>query len=252
MVSQKEFKELAIGLGRKWLFPDFTNKLTWLVVTVGCGILLTSTPLKLIFYNWLVDTINLNSGTDFTIAELTNDSADYIWGVVLVALALIHNIAYRYVNFLASCEGKDNLEKRIKADTALFENFKIEFPSNCASARLLKEHDFSNLYDGEATSNLEKFVHRWNDAEHVFLDPVIESKRIELWESCHSFLYKLAVATGPVGKGFSFSAIPDMYLGERDMPDFVTQRVNELNKKATECYCQHQEFVAVCKERLRC
>lgn len=252
LVSRKELKELIIALGKKWLFPDFTKKLTWLVVTVGCGILVTPTPLKLIIYNWLVDTIKLNSGTHFTLAELASDSADYAWGVVLVALALAHNIAYRYFNYIVSREDNANLEQRKVADTALFEQFKSEFPSNSASARLLKEHDFSNSYHGEATNQLENFVHRWNNAEHSFLDNAIEIKRSELWKSCNSFLIKLAESTGPIAAGPFFSAIPDIYLGEWDMPDFVTQRVSELNSKATECHIQHQEFVLLCKERLRC
>jgi hypothetical protein len=252
LVSRKELKELVIALGKKWLFPDFTNKLTWFVVTVGGGILLTPTPLKLVFYNWLVDTINLNSGVHFILAELTNDSAGYVLGVVLIALALAHNIAYRYLNYLASNEEKANIGRRNIADAVLFEKFKSAFPSNSASVQLLKKHDFVNSYDGEATSQLEKFVHNWNNAENGFLDDSIENKKLELWNNCNSFLQKLAEVTSPVGVGPFESVIPDRYRGEWDMPDFVTQRVSELNSIATECYTKHQQFIAYCKVRLGC
>lgn len=252
MVTLKEIKELVIALGKKWLFPDFTNKLTWFVVTVGGAILLTPTLVKLIFYNWLVETTNLNSGVHFTLAELANDSADYFLGVILIALALIHNIAYRYFNYLSSREEKRSHERRKKADTALFEKFKITLPSSSASVQLLKEHSFWNSYNIQAISQLEEFVNCWNNAEHSFLDASVESQKVELLSCCDSFLSKLAEVSGPVGAGPFYSSIPTMHKNDWNMPDFVTTKIDELNDKAMECYEKHQQFISLCKERLDC
>lgn len=96
MISKKELKELAIARLKKYLFPDFTNKLTWFVVTVGGAVILTPTAFKQIFYNWLVDTFNLNYGVYFTFAELDSSNSDYTLGFSLIALALLHNVANRY------------------------------------------------------------------------------------------------------------------------------------------------------------
>ncbi|PKM09826.1 MAG: hypothetical protein CVV13_15120 [Gammaproteobacteria bacterium HGW-Gammaproteobacteria-3] len=252
MISKIEIGNLIMAFLRKWLFPDFTNKVTWMVVTVGCAILVTPTPFKLIFYNWLVDSFNLNSGIHFTLAELSADSADYIWGGVLVVGALLHNIGYRYFLHAAAGAEERKLDRQREADLALFNEFKTTFPSNSASVRLLEEHDFGNSYHGDSTSHIERFVVEWNNAEHRFLDSVIEEKRQELWEYCSNFLNALASHTGPIAAGPMFSAIPDMYRGDWNWPDFVTERVRELNTKASECFTRHQEFIALSKSRLKC
>lgn len=80
MTPKTELRELAIALGKKYLFPDFTNKLTWFVVSVGGTIILTPIAFKQIFYNWIVATFNLNLTTPLTYAELQSSNADYILG----------------------------------------------------------------------------------------------------------------------------------------------------------------------------
>ncbi|MBI6799380.1 hypothetical protein, partial [Pseudomonas syringae] len=86
MFTGKEIKSLALEYGRKWLFPDFTNKLTWFVAGVGGAIIVTPTPLKVIVYNWLIDTFNLNSGKKFSLAELVPEAADYWVGFGLIVV----------------------------------------------------------------------------------------------------------------------------------------------------------------------
>lgn len=252
MLERRELGKLAIAFLKKWLFPDFTNKVTWVVVTVGCAILVTPTPFKLIFYNWLVDTFNLSSGVHFSLAELSADSADYEWGVLLIVGALLHNIGYRYFLHAAARTEEIQLERQREADLDLFNRFKSAFPSNSASIQLLKEHDFGNSYHGNSIKHIERFVIEWNNAEHQFLDGAIENKRQELWGCCDVFLNMLAVHTGPIAAGPHFSAIPDKYRGDWDWPEFVTERVKELNSKASECYTHHQGFIALCKNRLKC
>ena len=84
MFNRNEVKEFIIKYGKKWIFPDFTNKLTWFVVSIGGTLLLTPVVFKQLFYNWLVDTVNLNSGNYITIAELQSDSPDYAIGTSLI------------------------------------------------------------------------------------------------------------------------------------------------------------------------
>lgn len=252
MVSKEEFKKLIIALGKKWLFPDFTNKLTWFVVSVGCGVFIAPMPLKLLFYNWLVDTINLNAGGPFTLSEIQSDSTEYIWGAILVALALIHNIGNRYFLYLTSLISHQEAEKKEVADKNLFNQFLIEFPSNSVSLRLLKEHDFGDSFHTNNTDQVESFVYKWNNAEKTFLDSELEEKRQQLWQNCNSFLLKLAESSGPIGVGPMSSVIPDAHRGEWDMPEFVKERVTNLNDKATVCYSLHQEMVTLCKQKLKC
>jgi len=51
--NRKEVKEIIL---KKWIFPDFSNKLTWFIAGIGASVVLTPGPFKQLFYNFLVDT----------------------------------------------------------------------------------------------------------------------------------------------------------------------------------------------------
>lgn len=84
MFNRSEIKQFVIKYGKKWLFPDFTNKLTWLVAGTGATLLITPVALEHLLYNWLVETVNLNSGVPITFAELETGSVDYWVGFGLI------------------------------------------------------------------------------------------------------------------------------------------------------------------------
>ncbi|WP_159167587.1 MULTISPECIES: hypothetical protein [Aeromonas] len=252
MISKKEIKDLVIALGKKYFFPDFTNKLTWFVVTVGGAVILTPTVFKQIFYNWLVATFNLNSGIQFTFAELESSTADYTIGCSLIALALLHNIMNRYFIYKVGDIVAAN-EKELEAvDRNLFERFLSEFPSDSQSVTLLKEHDFGNSYHDNNTNEIDHFVDTWNTAEREFLDLELEAARKKLHEKMHDFIYKLAQSSGFIHTGPMMSAVPDAYRGAWNWPEHVDIRIKELNEKSAECYKLHQQFVMLGRRKLKC
>ena len=177
MFTEEEVKTFIIRLGEKWFFPDFTNKLTWYVVTLGAGFILVPQPVKLFVINWLVKTFNVNSGLAVTLPDM-EASTDYATGVILVFMALAHNIGYKYFGLRKLIFGhKVRQEQRI-GDYKLLEKFLIEFPSNCASAILLKEHNLGDSFDRWKLKQLDDFYYQWNGAEYHFIDPEIDSKKI--------------------------------------------------------------------------
>lgn len=252
MTSKKELKELVIALGKRYLFPDFTNKLTWFVVTVGGAIILTPAALKWLFYNWLVATFNLNSGNKFTLPELEAGVADYTLGFSLIVLALFHNVANRYFIYKTGDAAAAEAKEREVVDRALFNRFLKEFPSNSRSVALLKEHDFGNSYHDNNTDEIDRFVETWNTAETQFLDPELEIARKELHQKVREFAYKLAQSSGYINVGPMLSAVPDIYRGALDWPDHVDVRIKELNEKSSECYQLHQQFVMLGRRKLKC
>jgi hypothetical protein len=127
MFTPEEVKEFFVKLGKKWFFPDFTNKLTWFVASIGGVILITPTVFKQIFYNWLVDTININSGVHFTLADLQTNCDDYIWGFGLILLSLAHNIANKYFIYKAALLDQKKADSLIESDKILFQQFLKEF-----------------------------------------------------------------------------------------------------------------------------
>lgn len=244
MFAKSELKNLALEYGKKFLFPDFTNKLTWFVAGIGGAVILTPTPLKFIIYNWLVDSANLNSGSRFTLAELKPDAADYWVGVALIIGALLHNVANRYLIYkeqrssLPRASGQSN-----QIDKELFKKFLEDFPSNSGSIDMLRQQDFSNSFNITRLANLEKFVDEWDTVEREFLNTDLERMRRELWEVCYTFNYKLSMGAYDLNGGPVFSCIPDAYRGTGNWPKHVDEKIDELNGLSTTCFKLYEEFV---------
>jgi len=249
--SKDEIKEFIIKFGSKWLFPDFSNKLTWVVVSIGASVIITPSPIKLIIYNWLVDSFNLNYGEHFTIAEVSSGTADYWIGFSLIALALIHNILYRLIqqNELKKIY-RENIKEE-ESDKQLFCEFLKLFPSNSSSFQLLKEHDFGNSFSNKWLDEIEKFVYEWDFPEKQFLDAKREELRLKLLTKSKEFCLLLAEKSSPTGNGVMQSVVPDHIRNEFDWPNWVLEDIKEVNEKATQVAELHQEFITTCKKSLK-
>lgn len=244
MRTRLEVKDLALEYGKKFLFPDFTNKLTWFVAGVGGAIVLTPTPLKLIVYNWLVDLLDANSGNKFTLAELSPNAADYWVGAALIVGALLHNIANRYFIYKGQQSSLAHVRGQVsKIDKELFDRFLEDFPSGSESINMLQQQDFANSFNIARLANLEKFVDGWNIVEREFLDVELEHMRKELWDICSSFCDKLSLGAYDLNGGPIFSCIPDAYRGTDNWPKHVDDKIDELNKLSTSCFERYKEFV---------
>lgn len=252
MFNKEDVKELIVKYGKKWLFPDFTNKLTWFVAGVGGAILVTPIAIEQIFYNWLVQTINLNSGVPINLAELEDASADYWLGFGLIFLALAHNIGNRYFIYKDSRAKVNESAKIEDVDRRLFLRFLEEFPSDSRSVALFKEHDFGASYHDNNIQELDNFVNFWNTAEREFLDQELEVKRKALWDKCHEFAYALAQGSYYLNFGPMLSCIPDAYRGDWDWPDHVNEKIERLNAMGTECFELHRDLILYGRRKLKC
>lgn len=248
MFNQHELKDIVL---KKWIFPDFSNKVTWFVVGLGSSILLAPTPLKQIFYNWLVDTFILNSGNHYTLAELQTGAAGYWLGFGLIFLALLHNIGYRI--FIYKSEKLEQLEheKAVEVDRLLYKEFITLLPSDGLSVELLKDHDFGNSHHENSTKGMDTFIDTWNNAEKQFLDSELEAKRFAFLNHIIQFINTLALRSYNIG-GSTFSCIPDAYRGAWDLPPHVNQQIEELNNLASECFEKHKDLVLTARRKLKC
>lgn len=252
MFSRQEAKELIIKASNCWLFPDFTNKLTWYIAILGGTILATPTAFKEIFCNFLVDTFNLNSGNHFTLAELQASTVEPLTGLGLIALALIHNLANKFLTQKASEFALEDSKKRQRVDTHLFQKFLDDFPSNGYTIPFLRDHDLGGTYHDRSLTDINKFVDSWDNVEYHFLDKELEERRADLWQKCRAFTCLLAMHSYDIHGGPMFSCIPDAYKGAWNYPEHVEQKLRELNEKATECYELHQAFIMFARQKLKC
>ena len=249
MFTKEEIKYFIKKLGSKWLFPDFSNKITWTVLTFGGGFLLFPAPLKLLFINWGIAIFNLNSGIPLEIPDLEANS-DYIIGATLVFLALAYNIGCKY--FLLKKEiFEHGISEKLKlSDYKLLEKFISEFQSDSPSVRLLRDHDFENAFNTDTLSEIREFACKWVGAEYRFIDTSIERKREDLIRLCDSFLADVSTHTAPIGNGSFSSAIPENLKGVWNKPSWLTAIIDKLNIDAKTIYDTHQEFILLARNNL--
>ncbi|MBH0067086.1 hypothetical protein [Pseudoalteromonas sp. NZS100] len=248
MFSRTELKEIAL---KKLIFPDFSNTMTKYVVGLGATIVLTPAPLKQLFYNWLVDTFNLNSGQHFSFADIQSNSADYWLGFSLIFIALIHNIAYRVFIYKSEKLERDEKDKLIQVDKELYQSFIELLPSDGATIQLLEEHDFGASYHKNSTKDLDTFIYTWNNAQKEFLDEELESKRSDFLKKILEFSNTLALRSYNIG-GSTYSCIPDAYRGAWEWPKHVDEQINLLNSLASECFEKHKELILLARRKLKC
>lgn len=252
MFTKNEIKEFTVKLGRRWFFPNFSNKVTWYVVTIGAGIIVTPLPLKIIFYNWLVDTFNLNAGEHFRLSEIGSNSTDYWVGFSLIFLSLGHNLFSNWISLQEENNFRTKHDQVIDVDRKLFKEFLEVFPSGSNSAYLLKNHDFGNTFNMDSFSEIEKFVNEWNCAEKEFITPEFEKPRKELWEKCNQFCWLIAMKSGPTRTGHGQSVVSDTHKGDWEWPDWVKKDVKEVNDIATVVFQLHQDFIKELRQKLKC
>jgi len=251
MFTRDEIKEFLIKFGKRWLFPDFYNKVTWAVVTLGSAVILAPTPLKLVFYNWLIDSFNLNAGDRLTFAQIGQSSADYWLGFALIIAALLHNIFSKWLLHQDSLAARVDSQKIDEVDRMLFKDFLNVFPSGSRSAHLLETHDFGNSFNLDSLRDIDVFVNEWNRPERSFINPDLESMRAELWKKCHEFSWLIAKKSAPTYGGFQ-SVVPDRHKDDWDWPEWVDDDVKAVNALATDVFKMHQNFIAAMRLALKC
>ena len=252
MFTRSEVKKFLIKYGKKWFFPDFANKLTWFVASTGGAIVIAPTALKEIIYNWLVDTVNLNAGEHFTMAELQASSADYWLGFGLIALALIYNIAHKYVVYLIEQNSSEDSEAINDVDRGLFRDFLRDLPSGRSSVHFLRTHDFYNSFNIISIDQIDNFTVIWDNVEKEFLDTELEGQKKRLYEKLNEFNSKLSFRAFPIMGGEIYTCIPDACRGAYDYPSQIKNNIDDLNELARECYRLHQEFIQFARQKLKC
>lgn len=250
LASELELKDVLKGAIRRFFLPDLVWKLTFIVIGVGASILLFPTPLKVLFYNVLISTFNINSGTPITIAEMSNGYADYWIGLTLIVLGITYNFLSRILQFYSDHFLRQSAENVAIIDRKLFGLLLSDLPSDSGIIDLARDHDFGHSFDDRATDRLEEFLRKWRHPEFVFLDAQLESKRLELYNKGNEFNNFLAHNSEPTGKHRQ-SIVPP---GTDDFswPKHLQEQVDKANLLGTEFADLHCEFILLGRKQLVC
>ena len=236
---------------RRFLFPDFSNKLTWYVVVLGAGPILTPASMQFLVFDWLVDTFSLSLGKELTLADFATSNADYWLGFGLIALALIHNIGNKWLTLKQVDGAALNAGLERAGDLELYKQLLALLPSTGAAIQTLKEHDFGNSFHTSNLDALDQFVNTWNCPERMFHIEDLEDERKLLWASAKKFVSLLASKSSPISPGLQ-SVVPIQHKSDWDLPDWVDAEVKAVNESATQVFDVHQKFVALGRTLLKC
>ena len=133
----------------------------------------------------------------------------------------------------------------IQNDRQLFEKFLEHFPSNGDIAYFLRECDVGDPILSKWLRSIDNFIAEWSDSLHEFIDPVLESKRLDLLIKLTSFRKELSLNIWR-----NNSDLYSMELDDFDLENPRWKKRDELNDMATKSYEVHQELVRICKARL--
>jgi len=250
LASELELKDVLKSAIRRFFLPDLVWKLTFLVVGLGGSILLFPTPLKVLFYNVLISTFNINAGVPITISEMSSGYADYWIGLVLIVLGITYNFLSRILQFYSDHFSRLAKENVAAVDRKLFESLLADLPSDSGIVELARHHDFGHSFDDRRTDRLEEFLLKWRHPEFVFLDPPLENKKLELYNKASEFLRFLAHKSEPIGVNRQ-SIVPP---GTNDFawPQHLQEEVDKANSLGTEFADLHREFILLARKQLVC
>lgn len=134
-------------------------------------------------------------------------------------------------------------------DKDLFRQFLAVLPS-AGSIEFIRVNNFAGFsFDRRRLEQIEDFVHTWDNVEHEFLDPDLESKRKELLAEAGRFLGQIAVNTFPMPKDVNRSSVPEDW--ETDQPERFTKVVETIHGLAAKTVSIHTDLVRLGRERLK-
>ncbi|MCJ8313255.1 MAG: hypothetical protein HRU38_13390 [Saccharospirillaceae bacterium] len=178
----------------KLIFPDFSNRITWLVVF--SGVLIMSPGLSTLISELLIKKY-LDSSVNF--------EGNSIFGLILIISGLLHNLLYQFIGQSKVING---LNPSFRNDEMLFNKFIKLLPASPVIENL-KWVDFFAEVERVKYEPLRTFMHRWDNAEHVFNDSKMEKDRSDFLMLTHKFFELIGAYTIPVGYNSEYASVQD-------------------------------------------
>jgi len=238
MFTKKELKQGVVSLAKKYLFPDFSNKLVWILVVTGISLLPTPKAIFVVLFEMGIEFINVNEIGPVAIPSFDLGESSYIEGLVLILCGLVYGLLSRLISSKTSLNQKSHTSK----DGLLFDSFLKVLPSDSMSITLLKNHDFKESFDIDALKELISFVNDWSSAENCFVDEEMESNKQYFLDQCLRFQQLVEGLVGESSIGI-VSISPDRRAGGFDLPEWAEDDIVEVNKKAREIFESHQLLI---------
>lgn len=231
-------KEFVFGLLR-FLRPKFYNKITWILIIGGLG--LFSTPIFERIINAFTEKY-----FDFPIS----DENASIYGIIIIALALMYNLSVNYLEFRTEkWSKKETPEQKIQKDLdlKLYRKIREILPSD-GSISFIRTNNFAGFsFDWKRMEQLDEFIHESNKPEFKFIDKELEKLRTDLTKNIDEFLSILSVNSFYL-KNNDRASVPEEW--EIDQPDRFWDVVNKLSERQQNSWNYYSELIIKGREKL--
>nr|DAI72884.1 MAG TPA: hypothetical protein [Caudoviricetes sp.] len=237
------------------IFPEFSNKITWTLITAGLGIIALPAPTYILFINLFIDFYNEKTNSKVKIIDIDSITPSTNIAIALIASGLIYHLIIKSFQIYLEIvkENRDNKTKERKrlSDINLYESFIKIIPPQSTSIDLLKNHDFGNSYHENSIKDFEKLSYQWGYAHQHFHDNEIENKVTELSNEIKEFNYFLAFHSNYLHSGPMLSMLTNrdraMDMEWSPQTEKIVQEANEKGSFIYKIYC---DFVLTCKKKL--
>ncbi|EFP2277441.1 hypothetical protein HP916_004765, partial [Escherichia coli] len=136
-------------------FPEFSNKVTWTLLTAGIGILALPAPTYLLFVNLIIDFYNKTTNSEISLLKIDSITPSSGVALTLILSGLVFHLLIKaphiYQEILKENNQKEIQERKRVADVKLYEAFIDILPTTSLSIEFLKDHDFENSYHDNNT-----------------------------------------------------------------------------------------------------
>lgn len=247
-------------------FPEFSNKVTWTLITVGVAILVIPTPTYLMFINLFIDLYNNATKSHVNLIDIGSFTPGNGAAITLILSGLIYHLAIKSIQIFAEIHAdkikfktkeltikaeKEKSEKLIAADKKLFEYFTSLLPTDSLSIEMLKDQHFGTPYHKNCIADIESFTYKWGKADHHFHNKELELKSEKFFNETKGFLNFLAISSGFIGAGPLLSIPTDNErANDWEWTAHTNERVKKANEWSHELHDKYCDFIAVSKREL--
>ncbi|TBL75817.1 hypothetical protein EYY94_07675 [Obesumbacterium proteus] len=251
MLTNEEIKQIL----KRVLFPNFTNKLTWLITLSGISIISAPTPWGYACIVWAIKTFNINYGDKFTISDFYDAAPDTNTGFYLILIAVIHNITYRlicaYEKFSTDRTHQEKKKNEIACDIKTLSELKKDLTSKPAFISFLKEHNFGTTFNYSEVENLEVFLKKWEGNNYMFIDKPLENERKRLISALNKLYLIIINNIDSINtQGTRSTILPHHEKASGYYSKTTHDLIESANAASSECYESYQNIIKLGKLEL--
>ena len=134
-----------------------------------------------------------------------------------------------------------------EADERLYRSFVKLLPWTEGSINFLRTSSMGYKFDVACLHQLDEFRYTWDDAQHEFLDGLIDEKRQSLLAACIELSNWIGENTAPAPRSYHLQEIfPTV---DEDEERFE-KKVHAADELASRVVAAHQELVRTARKRL--